>query len=132
MFVGHGRKKRHDRAEVTQRIPATRADSHASTVPVRNVPVKSASSQGNPRMIGCGFALAGPLSRFVNLHSAELQKALNRVTRIADRPLGFPHFREVVLDVPMWLFGFDVMGVDRLRRLAARNYLPPSASYSGI
>jgi hypothetical protein len=28
MFIGHGRKKRHD--EVRQRIPATRADLHAS------------------------------------------------------------------------------------------------------
>jgi hypothetical protein len=32
----------------------------------------------------------------------------------------------------MRLFGFDVTGVDRRRKLAARNYLPPSASYSGI
>jgi hypothetical protein len=77
------------------------------------------------------FALARPLSRFVNLHSPGY-KALTSVTPIADRLLRFPHSREGVFVVPMRLFVFDVTGVDRRRKPAARNYLPPSASYSGI
>jgi hypothetical protein len=106
--------------------------SHAPTVPVRNVRMKNASSPRNTRRIGCELCARASVIPFRQSAFPRLQKALHSVTPIADRLLRFPHLREGVLVVPMRLFGFDVTGVDRRRKLAVRNYLPPSASYSGI
>ena len=123
MFTGYGRKS-----------ATTRADSLAPTVPVRNVPMTNALSQRNTQRIGCEIRARASVIPFRQSAFARLQEALNCVTPIADRLLRFPYLREGLLVAPMRRFGFDVTGVDAesLQQDTSRNYLPTSASYTGI
>jgi hypothetical protein len=63
--------------------------------------MKSASSQRNTGRIGCEICARASVIPFSQSAFRRLQKALNSVTLIADRPLRFPHLREVVLVVLM-------------------------------